>query len=408
MRSARAVGLLHSFALAAVTTFAVTISMYGDLTHPRLITVELAILLVFHLLRYLKLRFSRELLLNIAFLSYAILSLAWTDNVRAAYVTMPAIINFSLVLLVFTALSAFHNLRALLGGIAFGITAGAVFYTLTSGFPFRIPEDFSYNTIAAMYLFGLIMTSVWGAYAGRRILPLVAGTILLVLIAATTSIKTNLGAALGIVGATVLYFKLSVKSIVRTMLVLAVLGAAITYGVTSNPGLADRVQYGFERVSLGLSVLTNRENDTGTTGLGTREGWKREGLKGWEANPVFGHGVEGFRADFGITSHSTPIDLLYNGGVIGCGLFYAMFASLIWRLLTAHNERLRGVRARISAAVIAYLFISLSGIIYYDPFVAMFVGTATGLLMRTERTSHTEKESLGPDPAVEVSGARSV
>jgi hypothetical protein len=35
--------------------------------------------------------------------------------------------------------------------------------------------------------------------------------------------------------------------------------------------------------------------------------------------------------------------------------------------------------------VIAYCFISLSGIIYYDPFVAMFIGLVSGLLMRTER-----------------------
>jgi O-antigen ligase len=387
MRVSLLLGLSTTFVLAAAGAFLITSSVYGDLSHPTLLTAELCLLLLVHLLRYLRLWISRELLMSIGFVGYALLSLAWTENLNVALVTMPAIVNFLLALILFSALAAFHNLRALLAGMSAGFGAAAVLYTLTAGFPFRIPEDFSYNAIAAMYLFGLIITATSGAYAGRTIVPLVFGAILLVLIAATTSIKTNLGSALGIVGASILYFKLSVKSLVRTVLVLAVLGVGIAYGVTSSADLTERVQNGFARVSLGLSALANRENDTGSTGLGTREGWKREGLRGWEASPVFGHGVEAFRADFGITSHSTPIDLLYNSGIIGCGLFYAMLVSIAWRLLRARNVERRNVRARLAAGLIAYSFISLSGIIYYDPFVAIFIGVASGVLMRTERAS---------------------
>lgn len=397
MRASLALGLSTTFLLGAAAVFLVTISMYGDLTHPTLVTAQLCVLLSLHLLRYLRLWPSRELLMNVGFIAYALLSLAWTENIRAALITMPAIVNFILVLILFSALAAFHNLRALLAGMAFGFVAAAAMYTLTQGFPFRIPLDFSYNTIAAMYLFGLFITATSGAYAGRTLLPLVAGAIILLLIAATTSIKTNLGAALGILGATVLYFKPSVARVIRTLAVSAVLAVGIVYGVSSNPDLSERLQYGYGRVSLGLSVLTNRENDTGSTGLGTREGWKREGLKGWAATPVFGHGVEGFRADFGITSHSTPIDLLYNSGLIGISLFYGMFASIAWRLLRARNPQLRPVRARITAALIAYSFISLSGIIYYDPFLAMFIGVASGVLVRTERDAHALTASVGSE-----------
>lgn len=407
MRANLALGLSMTFLLSAVSVFVVTISMYGDLTHPTLVTAELCVLLALHLLRYVRLWASRELLLNVGFVCYALLSLAWTDNIRAALVTMPAIVNFILVLILFSGLAAYHNLRALLSGMAMGFAAAALMYTATAGFPFRIPLDFSYNTIAAMYLFGLFITATSGAYAGRTVVPLVTGVIILLLIAATTSIKTNLGAALGIVGATVLYFKPSVSSVIRTLLVLAILAGGIAYGISSNPDLSERVRNGYARVSLGFSVLTNRENDTGSTGLGTREGWKKEGLKGWAATPVFGHGVEGFRADFGITSHSTPIDLLYNSGVIGCGLFYAMFASLAWRLLRARNSQRRSVRARITAALIAYAFISLSGIIYYDPFLAMFIGVASGVLMRTERDVAAPAVMLGPESLGAVRGASS-
>jgi O-antigen ligase len=255
---------------------------------------------------------------------------------------------------------------------------------LTSGYPLTYPVDFSYNTIASMYISGLFITLVFGAYIRSTVLPLAVGAVLLLLIAATTSIKSNLGIALGIMGASVLYFKLSARDLIKSLIVLAVLGTAIGYAVSSNPALTEKVQNGFARVSTGLLVLTNREGDSGGIGLGTRQGWQREGLKGWAANPVFGNGVEGFRADFGITSHSTPIDLLYNTGLIGLGLFYAMLASIAWRLATARNPPRRGLRARIAMFLITYTFISLSGIIYYDQFLYIFIALSSGLLMRLQ------------------------
>jgi hypothetical protein len=190
-------------------------------------------------------------------------------------------------------------------------------------------------------------------------------------------------------GAGMLYFKLSMKEFVWGVILLSIFGAGLVYYVSSNPDLTDRVQNGFARVSTGVNVLTNREEDSGRVGLETRQGWQREGLKGWYVNPVFGHGVEGFRAEFGITSHSTPIDLLYNAGLIGFGLFYAMLASIAWRLLRAHGARWRGVRGRIAVFLFAYTFISLSGLIYYEQFLAIFIGVSAGLLVRLENAEET-------------------
>jgi O-antigen ligase len=377
-----------TFVLAALATYLVISNVYGDLSHPGLMAAELLLLLAAHALGHLRLWVSRELLLNIAFLGYCALSLAWTENTRLALTTVPAIINCALVLILFSALAAYHDLRALLAGMVAGFLAAAAMYTVTSGFPFSYPDDFSYNSIAAMYLSGLFIIALFGAYMRMRVLPLVASAVLLLLIAATTSIKTNLGTALGIVAAGVLYFRRSVKSIVTAMLVVAAIAVGIAYGISSNPALAERLQHGLGRVSLGVAVLTNREADSGTTGLGNRKGWEKGGLRGWAATPVFGNGVEAFRADFGTTSHSTPIDLLYNSGLIGAGLFYGMFVSIVWRLLMARNRERRAVRARIAAALIAYLFISLSGLIYYDEFVSIFVALSSGLLMRTERAAY--------------------
>jgi len=390
MRVNRAFGLFSSFAFASIATFEVTVNEYGEGSHPTAITVVLLAILLIHGLIHLRFRITREILLSIGFLSYELLSLSWTVNMKAAMITFPVLVNFTLVLILFSSLAAYDDVGMLLAGIFAGVLAGAALYTLTSGFPFTFPDDFSYNTIAGMYVFGLFITVVFGAYIRSTVLTLSVGVVLMLLIAATTSIKSNLGVALGIVGAGVLYFKASAKDLVKGMLLLAILGAGLAYVITSNPALTDRVQNGFGRVSTGLAVLTNREGDS--VGLGTRQEWKREGLKGWSVNPIFGHGVEGFRSEFGITSHSTPVDLLYNWGLIGFSLFYGMLASIAWRLHTASGARWRGVRARMAAFLISYLFMSLSGNLYYEPFLAIFVALSSVLLVRLGAVTES-----GPD-----------
>jgi hypothetical protein len=382
MRVNRLFSLFTSFAFASGATFAITVNEYRENSHPSVIIMVLLGLIVVHSLMHLRLPINREILLNVGFLGFACLSLTWTNNFKAAAIWFPVLVNFTLVLILFSALAAYDDLRMLLAGIFAGFLAGAALYTLTSGFPFTYPEDFSYNAIAGMYVFGLFITLVFGTYIRSTALALSVGVVLLALIAATTSIKSNFGVALGIIGAGVLYFRVSTRELVKGVVLLSIFAAGLMYVVSSNPALTDRVQNGLARVSTGFAVLTNREDDS--IGLGTREEWQREGLRGWSVNPVFGHGVEGFLADFGITSHSTPIDLLYNWGLIGFSLFYGILASITWRLMTARNARWRGVRARIAAFLISYSFMSLSGNLYYEPFLAIFVALSVGLIVRSE------------------------
>jgi hypothetical protein len=390
MRLKLTAGFLGTFSLAAASTGAVLVARYDDATHPTRVIAVLLALIAIHGMRYLRLWFSRELLLNLTFLGYSILTLCWTGNVRLATETLPSFVIFTLVFILFSALAAYHDLRALLCGMFAGFLAAAGWYSLTTGFPLAYPEDFSYNTIAGMYLIGIFITLACGAFFQLTILPIAIAIVLMVLLAATTSIKTNLGIALGLVASSILYFKFSLKNTLRDIIVVAAIGSAVVYGVISNQVLTDRVQNGFDRISMGVAVLTNREGDSGATGLGARENWKNEGLKGWATNPVFGYGIEGFRSEFGITSHSTPVDLLYNTGLIGCTLFYGILASIAWRLLTARDARQRNLRARMVIFLIAYSFMSLSGNVYYEPLLAIFVAVSSGMILRLEQTAAAE------------------
>jgi O-antigen ligase len=140
---------------------------------------------------------------------------------------------------------------------------------------------------------------------------------------------------------------------------------------------------------MGADVLVAREDKTGGAGLGKRENWAQIGIRGWVSNPVFGEGVEAFRGDFNYTSHSTVVDLLYNTGLIGFTLFYAMFASIAWRLFQAHDSGTRYPRGLIFAALTCYAFISLSGTMYYDVFLSAVLAISAALVTRPE-----------PEPAV--------
>jgi O-antigen ligase len=142
---------------------------------------------------------------------------------------------------------------------------------------------------------------------------------------------------------------------------------------------------GYDRVILGIEILEARENMTGYSGLDNRSRWALDGLTGWMQNPIFGHGVEAFRSRYGITSHSSAVDLLYNSGLIGFSLFYYIFLSMIWRLITLRNERTKPVGAVILGMIICYMFITLSGAMHYNSFLAAFVAIGSVLLSQQRR-----------------------
>ncbi|MEP7242296.1 MAG: hypothetical protein ABI885_01270 [Gammaproteobacteria bacterium] len=393
MRIDVTLGWLGSAVLAALASGVVTFNAFSEESHPVRIGVLLAVLIALHLMRYPRLAIPREIVLYLAFLGYLLLSLLWTENRPLAGDTMILIVNFLLVMILFSALITFHDRRPVLSGYVAGFLAAALLYSRISGYPFVYPEGFSYNSIAGMYLFGLILVMIAGWHFGRTLLPLLMGTVLVLLIAATTSIKTNVGIGLGLIAAAMFYFPSISGFARRYALPFVALLAILAYAVLSSAALFERVEAGYTRVSTGVEILIAREDETGATELGAREEWKDAGIRGWVANPVFGYGVEAFRNDIGITSHSTPIDLLYNSGAIGLVLFYSLLGSILWRLRGARSASRRGLFAMIFAVLVCYAFITLSGTMYYDYFMAAFVATSASLIPRWRPQPHSAPDA---------------
>lgn len=168
----------------------------------------------------------------------------------------------------------------------------------------------------------------------------------------------------------------------RNVVPLSILVTALVFAIISNDALLEMVQNGLDRVSHGVEILQRREDVAGSTSLGERADWQILGIKGWVRSPLFGNGVEAFRTDVGITSHSTPIDLLYNTGMIGFALFYAIFVSLGIRLAQVRGSALGSLPALIFAGLVCYSFITLSGTMHYNSFMAIFFAVSAGLLRR--------------------------
>jgi hypothetical protein len=379
----KAFGLLATAALAAAATVALMLNAIVESFDSARLAVVLAGLILLHSLRYPRLLFCREFGCYAVLLAYMSVSVLWAPDAVLGLNTLLPAGDFLLILVLFGSLMTYHDPAAVLVGTLGGFLTGAAIYTHEAGFPFVWPIDFSYNAISGMYLFGLLVTLIVGWHMRRRILPIAVGSILLLLIGATTSIKTNLGILLGAAVAALIYFRHFLAVLRRTAIALVVLGGGIGYLVATNDALLDRLQDAFTRVSLGVGVLTAREDaEMRGEGLGlqTRINWKQQGIKGWLASPLLGLGVEGFRADYGITSHSTPVDLLYNFGVIGLTLFYALFASITWRLWRARGAGLEGLCAVMLGGLVCYLFMSMAGTLYYNAFIAAFLAIGIALL----------------------------
>lgn len=325
---------------------------------------------------------TRELTIYTVFTIYMCITLIWAPSITVAMNTLVPALDYILLSLLFGSLIAYHDLRAVTEGALGGFLLGALAYTKISGFPFVYPPEFSYNAIAGMYLGGLYITLIFAWRTRLRSVPLLIALVILVLIAATTSIKTNLGIVLAAAAAALMYFRTFLHVFLRNIIVLGTLVTLLVYAIISNEAVLERVQGGFDRVSQGVGVLQRREDVAGTTSFGDRTDWKNEGIKGWKRSPLFGNGVEAFRTDAGITSHSTPIDLLYNTGLIGILLFYGLFVSLGVRLMQIRDSSLGALPALIFGGMVCYSFITLSSTMHYNSFMAIFFAVSIGLLLR--------------------------
>jgi hypothetical protein len=371
---------LFSTVFSGLASLAVTVNAYAESSRPVRQIFVLSLLIGSHLLVKRKLWISRELKIYLAFLAYMCLSLLWTENVALAIPTLNLAVSFALILMLFSALVMYHKRRAVVNGLLGGFLIGAGLYTLTKHFPFAYPDDFSYNTMAGMYLFGLFCTILFGWFTRRTLIPVALSLVLFFLIAATTSIKTNVGIALGVGAAAVLYFRHFIRAMRRMLLMFIAFGVLIGFAINSNDALVERINAGATRVSMGVGILLAREDVEGGTAFDERRQWKDDGIKGWLRSPVFGNGVEAFRADYGVTSHSTPVDLLYNAGLVGFAFFYAILASIALRLRRATDASVASFRAFLAGLWVCYGFMSLSEPMYYDAFLAVFIAASTAFL----------------------------
>jgi hypothetical protein len=388
--------LFYTLVLSALAAIEPMIAAIFEINPVRQATV-LTLLIFMMLMAYPRLLLTRELALYTSFTAYMFITLIWAPSAADGMNTLLPALDFILLLTLFGSLVAFYDLRGVIAGSLGGFVLGALLYTKVVGFPFVFPRDFSYNTIAGMYLFGLFITLLFGWYTRLRLLPSVIALLIMVHIAATTSIKTNLGIVLGAGAAALLYSKSFLGVLRRNVVPLSILVTALAFAVISNDALLETVQNGLDRVSHGVEILQRREDVSGSTSFGERADWQNLGIKGWVRSPLFGNGVEAFRSDVGITSHSTPIDLLYNTGVVGFVLFYAVFVSLGIRLTQVRGSNLGSLPALIFAGLVCYSFITLSGAMHYNSFMAIFFAVSAGLLRR-----HAVRSLHAPTAAVEA------
>jgi len=377
----RAAARVCTFVMAGTVGTVLTFTAYSESFSATHVGPVFAGLIALHLMWHRRFLWCREFAFYAYFVVYMVIALLWTRDTDLAMNTLAPAVNGVLLMILFGSLISYHNIPTVLVGALFGFAVGAAYYTLTQGFPFSYPQDFSYNAIAGMYLFGLFITLMYGCFGRSSGVVVVAIAVVIMLhIVATTSIKTNLGILLGLVAAGIMYFRHFGRLFRRKILLLIVLGGGMGFAVASNDALVDAMGRGLQRVSVGVQVLQNRDNVAGYSAFAERDYWKHAGIEGWRLNPVFGYGVEAFRHDYGITSHSTPVDVLYNSGLIGFILFYGMFVSLFWRLLELKDRQLSSQRSLMFAGVVCYVFVSLSGTVHYNGFLACFVGISSALL----------------------------
>jgi O-antigen ligase len=377
----RRVAAAEAGILAAACSFAMVMdTVFIDAVSTSRLVVVFGALLLIQVLVLPRLFFCREFALYVAFVAYLFLTLLWTPDPVLGMNTLFPAVNFVLILIIMGSLVTFSDARAVLLGTLIGLWAGAAVLTYSIGFPFVLPGDMSYNGVAAIYLYGLYVALMLACLTRAKVLLLTAALLAMAHIVATTSIKTNLGILIGAAAAALVYFRESLRLLRRHVLMLVIGVGVIAYGVASSNLALEGLARGVDRVALGVNVLQTRRDTAGYQGFDERTYWARQGLNAWASNPVFGAGVEAFRANYGITSHSAPIDLLYNTGLIGLLLFYGMYASLAWRLLKSGASQ--SVRALTLAVVVCNVFMSFSGTLFYQTFLAASIAIGAAMLER--------------------------
>lgn len=376
-----AAGRLATFVFAAAIMLSLCVNAtFVDVFPKTFLAVVLLVALLAHVLRHPRVAFFRETSIYAVFVLYLFIQMFWTPDWELAGNKLIAAMNFLLILLLGTSLIVYYNARVVISGFLAGLIAAAFLYTLISGFPFRYPADFSYNAVALMYLLGLFLALMVASLRSSRLVFPVVAFAMMAHVVATTSIKTNLGIGLGVLVVGLVHFRHVIRLFWRNAAVLFFLLAVSGYLVISNESVMSSLERGAARISLGVDILRARENLPGYSAFDDRDQWRRDGLEGWAESPIFGNGVEAFRWRYGITSHSTPIDLLHDSGLTGFLLFYSMLASLGLRLFSRDCRLRSDLKLLFLGTLVCFTFITISGTMQYSPFLAVFVAVAAATL----------------------------
>jgi hypothetical protein len=387
------IGWFGSYLQVAITMIALIMNIIFEYFHSARLGVFLVVSLFLHMLRYSRFVVYREGIIYITFVGYMFVSILWTENVELATNTLDPALNCILIYILFSAFVAFHDLNAvLLGGLS-GFLIGAIFYTLSQGFPFVEPEVFSYNSIAGIYFIGLYLILLYGWHKGSKVLVTALSFIVILHIVATASIKFNLGIPTAALVTSIVYHRQFLAIFRKYITVFIVLVGIFIFAANFSESINDKIQKGLIRIELGYNVIKIGGDLPGYGGADERIDWAQKGIEGWLKYPLLGNGVEAFRNDIGITSHSGPIDLLYNSGLFGFSLFYAIFISMFFRLYKTRNLVPKSLSMLIFAALIYYVFIQFTAPLHSYSFFAVFISLSAALI-----TKQCNKQSLLKNP----------
>ena len=260
--------------LTAVAGMAIAMSAFSEQLRPTRLGAVMFVLLATHLFWRGRLFWCREFTIYLCYFGYMLLALLWTHDDALAMNTLVPATNFIIIVVFFSSMLRFHEIRAALTGAVLGFSLTAASYTLTQGFPFAYPQDFSYNAIAGMYLFGLFVTLMLSCFARHVLVWLALAAVIMVHIVATTSIKTNLGIALGLLAAGSMYTRHFGRLLRRRALILLPMLAALPFIIATNDSMLDTIQRGADRVMLGIEVLQAREDVPGYSAYEERSNWR--------------------------------------------------------------------------------------------------------------------------------------
>ena len=122
------------------------------------------------------------------------------------------------------------------------------------------------------------------------------------------------------------------------------LGALLGLLILSNFINMDNIIGAFENTMRRFMSFESQMASESTSGsTGERKYFIQIGLEFFQNNPIWGHGLDTFRFlnPMGVYAHNNYIEVLVGMGIVGFGLFYAIYATLIKKMFEMDNKQMR-------------------------------------------------------------------